>query len=265
MLRDLAFFALFLSSVSSAQEAKPQDSNAHDTIDLVKSTDASNITKPSQSDMLVGTRVPRSLIWSAPTNQERLRVWWRGIAASPGSYIRATISAVPNHLSNTPADYGQGWDAFGKRYVNTFATYALQDTAAQGLAAVAHYEMRYIQCKCTDVMGRIRHALAFNFVTYDKDGKTVFNWPSIVGGYAVGMLSTTYTPNQKWSAEGIQAGNSAFYFGFASSLLQEFTPSKLFTHRTKHSNQAPAAPGTTPTSYTPTSYTSASSSIDSIQ
>ncbi len=247
MLRYLVIFALFFCPVLSAQDASEdsvQEPKTQESRDLSKSPDASNITKPSQSDMLVGTRVPRNLIWSPPTNQERLRVWWRGIAASPGSYIRATITAGSNHLSNTPADYGQGWDAFGKRYVNTFATYSLQDTAAQGLAAIAHYEMRYIQCKCTDVKGRILHALAFNFVTYDQKGKTVFNWPSIVGGYAVGMLSTTYTPNQKWSAEGVQAGNSAIYFGFASSLLQEFTPSKLFAHRTKHSTPASS---TTPT------------------
>ena len=246
MLRHLATFALFLCPVlfaqDSIQEPEPQQSE-----DLPKPVDASNITKPSQSDMLVGTRVPRNLIWSPPTNQERLRVWWRGIAASPGSYIRATITAGTNHLSNTPTDFGQGWDAFGKRYVNTFATYALQDTAAQGLAAIAHYEMRYIQCKCSDVKGRIAHAIAFNFVTFDKKGKTVFNWPSIVGGYAVGMLSTSYTPNQKWSAGGVQAGNSAIYFGFASSLLQEFTPSKIFSHRARHSAPVPATGSTTPT------------------
>ena len=246
MLRHLAIFTLFLCPVLFSQDSIPEP-EAQQTEDLPKPGDASNITKPSQSDMLVGTRVPRNLIWSPPTNQERLRVWWRGIAASPGSYIRATITAGTNHLSNNPADFGQGWDAFGKRYVNTFATYALQDTAAQGLAAIAHYEMRYIQCKCTDVKGRIAHALAFNFVTFDKKGKTVFNWPSIVGGYAVGMLSTSYTPNQKWSAGGVQAGNSAIYFGFASSLLQEFTPSKIFSHRAKHSAPVPAAGSATPT------------------
>ena len=47
---------------------------------VVCAQDASNITKPTQSDMLVGTRVPRGLDWSAPTPKERWRVWWRGIA-----------------------------------------------------------------------------------------------------------------------------------------------------------------------------------------
>lgn len=235
MLRYVASFTLVFCTAACAQEAQPPAPEKHD---------ASNITHPSQADMLVGTRVPRSLVWSPPTNEERWRVWWRGIAASPGSYIRSTISAGIGHLGNTPADYGQGWGALGQRYGNTFVTYSLQDTAAQGLAAAAHYEMRYIQCKCTKVMPRIGHALLWNFVTYDEKGKTVFNWPSIGGGYAIGMLSTTYTPNQKWSAQGIQAGNSAIMFGFASSLLQEFTPSKLFARHRKHFVPAsvPSAP-----------------------
>lgn len=184
--------------------------------------------------MLVGTRVPRDLDWHSPTSQERWRVWWRGIAASPGSYLRSGLSSAVAQWGNQPQEYGQGWDAYGKRYGNAFLTYSLQDSAAQALAAGAHYEMRYIQCKCTKVMPRIGHALAFNFITYNEHGKKVLNWPSLAGGYGVGMLSSTYTPGQKWSAGGIRAGNSAIYFGFASSLLQEFTPSKLFKKRAKH-------------------------------
>lgn len=88
--------------------------------------------------------------------------------------------------------------------------------------------------------------MLFNIVTYHRDSKTVFNWPAIAGGYAVGMLSTTYTPNQKWSAEGIRAGTTAIYFGFASSLLQEFTPSEIFGRRKKNQTLVPPVTQTDP-------------------
>ncbi len=61
-------------------------------------------------------------------------------------------------------------------------TYSLQDTVGQGLSATVGYEMRYIQCKCTGFLPRFGHALAWNFVTYNSEGKKVFNWPSLVGG-----------------------------------------------------------------------------------
>ena len=203
--------------------------------------DASNL-KPSQSDMMVGTRVPRDVVWSAPTSQERWRVWRRGIGVSPGSYIRAGLSSGLGQLGNTPEQYGQGWGAYGKRYGTSFLTFSLQDSTSQALAAAAHYEMRYIQCKCTKLLPRIGHALAFNFVTFNRNGKKVFNWPSIVGGYGAGILSSTYTPGQKWSAGGIRSGNTAIYFGFASSLLQEFTPSSLFKKRGKKGGSLTGAP-----------------------
>lgn len=106
-----------------------------------------------------------------------------------------------------------------KRYGNTFLTFTLQDSAGHALSAATGYEVRYVQCKCTGLLPRIGHALLFNIVTLDQNGKRVFNWPAIGGAYAVGMLSARYTPNQKWSAEGIQAGNTAFAFGFGSSLI----------------------------------------------
>ncbi len=204
--------------------------------------DSANITKPSQSDMLVGTRVPRDLPWSTPTNEERMRVLWRGLFLSPGAYLRSTLTATNNHLSNSPRDYGQGWAAYGKRNATIFLTYSLQDAATQGLAALSHYEIRYIQCKCTGILPRIGHAIAFNFVTFDQKGKKVFNWPSFAGGYAAGIVSTRYTPNEKWSAQGIQAGNNSIMFGITSSLLQEFTPSRIFAKKKN-----------TPTSITPNS------------
>lgn len=233
----LALCASLHLAAQDAQDAK----GAQDAKDVQNVQDASEIRKPSQADLVVGTRVPKALEWKTPTKEERLRVYFRGLVLSPGAYIRSTVTASLNHASNTPAEYKQGTSGFAKRYGNVFLTYSLQDTATQGMAALAGYEMRYIQCKCTSIKGRIGHALKWNFVTYDRNGKQVFNWPSILGGYAIGILSTKYTPEQKWSAQGIQAGNNAIYFGFASSLLQEFLPSRIIPQRKpKATAQTPA-------------------------
>ena len=195
--------------------------------------DASSQPKATQSDMLVGTRVPRGTEWTTPTPKLRWQVWWRGVAASPGAYLRSGIASGMGQWGNSPRAYGQGWDAYGKRFGNSFLSYTLQDSASQGLAAAAGYEVRYIQCKCTKFLPRIGHALAYTFVTYNRNGKRVLNWPSLAGTYSAGMLSSSYTTGEKWSAGGIRTANSGIYFGFASSLLQEFTPSSLFKRKAK--------------------------------
>jgi hypothetical protein len=206
--------------------------------------DASNIKNPSQSDYLIGTRVPRGLAWKAPTREERWRVFLRGVVLSPGAFSRAGISAATQQSSNFPRDYGQGVAGYSKRYVNNFATFTLQDTAGNGLAALSGYEVRYIQCKCRGLLPRLSHALLFNIVTLDRHGKKVFNWPTFLGNYAAGFISTQYTPNSKWSAQGIQAGNNAFLFGFSSSVVQEFLPGRLLPsfRRKKTAAPPPAQP-----------------------
>ncbi len=189
--------------------------------------DSSNIKTPSQSDFLMGTRVPRELAWKSPSPEERWRVFWRGVVLSPGAFIRASTSAAAQQYSNNPFDYGQGASGYSKRFANNFATFTLQDVASNGLAAWAGYEVRYIQCKCRGFFPRLGHAMLFNIVTYDRNGKKVFNWPNVVGNYAAGLLSSQYTPNSKWSAQGIQAGHNAIVFGFGSAVLQEFLPGRL--------------------------------------
>lgn len=200
--------------------------------------DAANITNPSQADFVMGTRVPRHLTWKTPTAEERWRVFWRGVAWGPGAFVRASTSAAAQQYSNTPADYGQGAGGYGKRFANNFATFTLQDAASNSLAAWAGYEVRYIQCKCSGFFPRLGHAMLFNLVTYDRNGKKVFNWPNVVGNYAAGMLSAQYTPNSKWSAQGIQAGHNAIVFGFGSAVIQEFLPDRLFPRFGRRSNPA---------------------------
>jgi hypothetical protein len=205
--------------------------------------DAANITNPTQSDYLIGTRVPRDLAWKSPTPEERWRVFWRGVALSPGAFTRAGLSAAAQQRSNTPFDYGQGAAGYGKRFANNFATFTLQDVAGNALAAAAGYEVRYIQCKCTGFLPRLGHAMLFNLVTYDRRGRKVLNWPNLVGNYAAGIVSTQYTPNSKWSAQGLQAGNNALLFGFGSAVVQEFLPGRLlprFGHRRKQRTVPPA-------------------------
>lgn len=204
--------------------------------------DSANITKPTQSDYLVGTRVPREFTWKAPTTEERWRVFWRGVVLSPGAFTRAGISAAAQQQSNTPIDYGQGAAGYSKRFANNFATFTLQDVASNALAAAAGYEVRYIQCKCTGFFPRLGHAILFNLVTYDRRGRKVVNWPNIVGNYAAGMLSSQYTPNSKWSAQGLQAGNNALVFGFGSAVVQEFLPGRLLPSfgRSKQRTDPPA-------------------------
>lgn len=215
---------LVLAGVAQAdeQEQKP-------VAEPAKPAEKQSVTSQS----LMGTIVPKDVAWSAPTGQQRWEVLKTKAFVGPGAYFRAFGAAAGDQSSNRPRDWGQGADAYAKRVANRWAVFTLQDSAEAGLAAAAGYEPRYVRCKCEGGMKRMGHAMAWNFVTYDSKGRTVPNWPKFVSAYGVGMLSTTWTPNSKWSAEGLNRGNSQLYFGVFFNIIREFSPdiAKAFKRR----------------------------------
>jgi hypothetical protein len=176
------------------------------------------------ADSVLGTTLRRDQIWAPPTTAQRWQVYRLRSFTGPGAYIRTLSVAASDQQHNLPSSWGQGWDAYGKRVLNRYATFQLQDATEAGLSALASYDPRYIQCRCTNFWSRIGHAALWDFVTYDRNGKTVFNWPKFASAYGIGMLATTYTPETKWSAEGVRNGNTQVSFGILANILKEFSP-----------------------------------------
>ncbi len=194
------------------------------------------------ADSVLGVTVLREQKWTPPTAEQRWAVYKLRSFTGPGMYIRTMGTAMLDQNDNAPAEWGQGWGAFGKRVANNYATFQLIDGTEMGLSAVAGYDPRYIQSRSTKIWPRIGHAVLFNFVTLDRDGKKVLNWPKFVAAYGAAMLSTKYTPGTKWSAEGVRMGNAQISFGVIADLAKEFTPDLLKKLRRKKSAAAVAPP-----------------------
>jgi hypothetical protein len=185
------------------------------------------------ADGMLGVTVLKEQKWSPPTREQRWAVYKLRSFTGPSMYFRTIGTALTDQQQTIPKDWGQGWDAFGKRLANHYATYQLIDGAEMGLSALAGYDPRYIQSRSTGIWNRMGHAVAFNFVTLDGRGKTVLNWPKFVAAYGGGMLSTTYTPGTKWSAEGLRMGTAQVSFGVAADLVKEFAPDLIRKFRRK--------------------------------
>jgi hypothetical protein len=209
---------------------------------IVPSTGVQNL-----ADSVLGVTVLRDQKWTPPTPAQRWAVYKLRSLTGPGVYVRTFSTALLDQHENVPQQWGQGWDSFGKRVGSHYATFQLIDATETGLSALSGYDPRYLQSRSTGVWNRIGHAMKFNFVTLNREGKQVLNWPKITAAYGGAMLSTTYTPGMKWSAEGVRLGNTQMVFGILTDLMKEFTPDVIRKLRRK---KAPAAiipqPATTP-------------------
>jgi len=131
--------------------------------------------------------------------------------------------------------YGQGWDAYGKRFGVTAAD-GFSDIMIGGaiLPSLLHQDPRYFYQGTGTTGSRIRHAMFSPFVTHGDNGKSMPNYSSLGGDLAAAGLSNLYFPRANRGV-GLVFGN--FAIGTAerigASLAQEFIIGK-FTKRGGH-------------------------------
>jgi len=133
--------------------------------------------------------------------------------------------------------YGQGWDAYGKRFGATAAD-GFADIMIGGaiLPSLLHQDPRYFYQGTGTTGSRIRHAMFSPFVTRSDTGKSMPNYSSLGGDLAAAGISNLYFPRANRGV-GLVFGN--FAIGTAerigASLAQEFIIGK-FTRRGGHVN-----------------------------
>jgi hypothetical protein len=175
---------------------------------------------PAQSS----TILPKEIEWKPVTSEQRWKIYRDKTYASPSAYFRAFGPAAGDQLNDRPLSWPQGVEGYSRRVGQRFVTFTMQDSLEAGLSAAARYEPRYVRCKCAGAGPRFAHAIKMNFLTYDDAGKQVLNWPKLVGAYGAGMLSTSWVKDYKWSAQGIQAGNTQISLGIFFNVAREFGP-----------------------------------------
>jgi len=139
----------------------------------------------------------------------------------------AFISAI--YQAGDIPDYGQGWDAYGKRMAAGYAD-TTTDVFIGGaiLPWLLHQDPRYFYQGTGTKRSRARHAILSPFVCKGDNGKMQPNYSSMVGDLASGSISNFYYPQSN-------RGAALLFQGFlvttgvriANGLAQEFVFRKL--------------------------------------
>jgi len=163
--------------------------------------------------------------WRPLTGEERWRIYWRTTYASPGTFFRAAGPALGDHLNDRPDVWPQGMDGYSRRFANRFARFALQDSLSHASSAALGYDVRYVRCECTGFFPRFGHALKWNFLTLDRNGRTVLNTPRIGSAFAAEFIGNAWMPEgfrtnaEAFRGVGIQLGVGALF-----NTIREFAP-----------------------------------------
>jgi hypothetical protein len=147
-------------------------------------------------------------------------------SVAPSALIIAAMSAGVTQARNSWPGYGQGWEAYGKRYGATLALNASTDMFGTFLLpAVMHHDPRYFVLANGRFSQKIGHALKSVVVTRTDSGGRAFNVGGVLGPLGAQGLANTYLPDaerttgQTFERFGIQIAVIA-----GSNVLKEFWP-----------------------------------------
>jgi hypothetical protein len=207
-------YALLVSSCAAQVETKSA------------STPAAVAGSELNVNWLYGSYVPKDVPLEPLNGHQRFKLYLMQTYTTPGIYIKTTLFALHDQISNSDPEWGDGFGGFAKRWGNRQVQFIIQNSITSLGNGVLGWEPRYDRCRCDGFWPRTRHAIVRNFVTYDRSEKSLR--PQIMpflGAFGSSAIATTWAPeNPRWQVRGYQAVVTQVFVGVGINWLGEFAP-----------------------------------------
>jgi len=151
------------------------------------------------------------------------------------NYLMATAGPLPilgeaagagiGQWMNSPKEWGQGWNAYGKRFGANVAYNATRQTIIYGTSSIFHEDTRYFASRADGIWPRAKHALLSTFTARHPDGRDRFSVSSVAGVAGACALSSTWGPDS-WQGPKNIARNAGVSFASTAgfNVVREFLP-----------------------------------------
>ncbi|MGA9041852.1 MAG: hypothetical protein WB421_15075 [Terriglobales bacterium] len=163
------------------------------------------------------------LTYERPTQKIKLHNYLFD-AFGPYPIVGAAFAAGINQAYNTPPEWHQGAEGYGKRIGSDFAIAGVSTTTRYALAEAFHEDTLYYRCECKGVLPRLGHAVISTFIARrGDDGHRVFSFPALVGPYA-GTMTAVYGwyPGRYNAKDAFRMGNYSLLGYVGGNLALEF-------------------------------------------
>jgi hypothetical protein len=174
---------------------------------------------------LLGSAVTSDRELEPLTNSERFRLYLRQTYFNPGSYAKRIAGGAIDQARDVPHQWGQGWEAYGKRVGSRYGQFVIQNTLKSAGDAAVGYEPRYDLCRCQGFWPRTKHSIIRNFVTYNSTERELRpQIPLYSAAFVAGMTASTWKPGpQNLQSAGLNAVAQQAGWGILTNWLSEFS------------------------------------------
>jgi len=161
-----------------------------------------------------------------PTGSERVNQYMKDLV-DPSSFLAAGVGAGIGQWRDKPKEWGEGGQAYAKRFVSGYGQHIVYSTLLFGASSLLHEDNRYVASGETGFGARLKYALESTVLTrrYDSSGqphrRLSLSKLGAVAGAA--LLSRLWQPN---STGGLQ--NAAISFGVSIGAAGGFNVTREF-------------------------------------
>ena len=179
-----------------------------------------------QVNWLYGAYIDKSVPLHPLSNRQRFQLFLRQSFTTPGVYVKTAFFSLSDQAQNHPQEWGDGFGGYAERVASRYGQFVAQNALSGAGNALLGYEPRYDRCRCTGFWPRTRHAVARNFVTYDRSEKELRPQLGMyVGAFGAGVLAGTWQPDRpNLATKGYQGVITQAIFGVCANWLGEFAP-----------------------------------------
>jgi len=218
----------------------PPLAKAQSPADSGNSSSAVASTTPAQPD----------LTYVRPPQTTKLRNYAFD-AFGPYPIVGAAIAAGINQAENTPPDWKQGAEGYGKRFGSDFGIAAVTTTTRYALSEAFKEDTLYYRCECKGLFPRLRHAVISTLTARrGEDGHRVFSFPALVAPYA-GTMTAVYAwyPGRYDAKDGFRIGNYSLLGYVGGNIALEFLysgPHSWLSRMHMNNGRGAPVPGSNP-------------------
>jgi hypothetical protein len=190
---------------------------------LAQAQSPANAGTSTSAVLSTNTTQPPHLTYTRPTQRTKLHNYFFD-AVGPYPIIGAALAAGINQADNTPPEWGQGAEGYGKRFGSNFGIAAISTTTRYGFAEALGEDTLYYRCECKGVFPRLGHAMISTFTARrGDDGHRVFSLPALVAPY-VGTMTAVYAwyPDRYDAKDAFRMGNYSLLGYVGGNVALEF-------------------------------------------
>jgi hypothetical protein len=110
------------------------------------------------------------------------------------SILRSAAGAGIHQATDTPHEWGQGAEGYGRRFGDSFAQQIMRQTLVYGASDLLHEDNRYIPSGESGAGARVKYAVASTFLARKDNGTRRFSYSRIGGTLAVAFISREWQP-----------------------------------------------------------------------